>query len=85
MALSKFSTQVAEALMPILCSIEPQETPLRSPASPAVSGKNFGTINSEIPLVPAGASGNLANTRWMMLSLISCSPAEMKILLPVTA
>jgi hypothetical protein len=26
LASSKFSTQVAEALMPILCSIEPQDT-----------------------------------------------------------
>ncbi|MNT82955.1 hypothetical protein D3C72_2227590 [compost metagenome] len=63
MASSKFSTQVAEALMPILCSIEPQDTPLRSPASPVASGRNLGTMNSEMPLVPAGASGNLASTR----------------------
>ncbi|MDT4830135.1 hypothetical protein FQZ97_635850 [compost metagenome] len=85
LALSKFITQVAEALMPILCSIEPHATALRSPASPSALGRNFGTMNSEMPLVPAGASGSLASTRWTMFSLMSCSPAEMKILVPDTA
>jgi hypothetical protein len=40
-------------------------------------------MNSEIPLMPGGASGSLASTRWTMLSVRSCSPAEMKILVPV--
>jgi hypothetical protein len=30
-----------------------------------------------------GASGRRASTRWMMLPAMSCSPALMKILLPV--
>ena len=41
--------------MPILCSIEPQTTPLRSPGVPSSSARNFGTRKSEMPLVPAGA------------------------------
>jgi hypothetical protein len=36
-----------------------------------------------MPRVPAGASGNRASTRWTMFSVRSCSPAEMKILVPV--
>ncbi|MNH07701.1 hypothetical protein D3C79_670980 [compost metagenome] len=70
--------------MPILCSMEPQLTPLRSPTPPSALGRNFGTMNSEMPLVPAGASGRRARTIWTMLSAMSCSPAEMKILVPDT-
>ena len=33
----------------------------------------------------SGAPGVLASTRWMMFSARSCSPAEMKILVPVIA
>ncbi len=83
-AASKFITQVALPWMPILCSMEPQETALRSPALPSALGRNFGTMNSEMPLVPCGASGRRARTIWTMLSAMSCSPAEMKILVPVT-
>ena len=36
-----------------------------------------------MPLVPPGASGRRASTRWRMFSVRSCSPAEMKILVPV--
>ena len=43
-------TQVELPWMPILCSIEPQETPLRSPSAPSASTRNFGTTNSEMPL-----------------------------------
>ncbi len=75
-------TQVADALMPILCSIEPQATPLRGPASPSAPGRNFGTRNRLMPLMPLGASGRRASTRWTMFWLRSCSPAEMKILVP---
>jgi hypothetical protein len=46
---------------------------------------NLGTINNEIPLVPAGASGRRARTIWIMFSVKSCSPAEMKIFVPVIA
>ncbi len=38
-----------------------------------------------MPLVPAGAPSMRASTRWMMLSVRSCSPAEMKIFWPVMA
>ena len=46
--------------MPILCSIEPQRTALRSPMLPSRATLNFGVTNSEMPLAPAGASGSLA-------------------------
>lgn len=81
---SKLMTAVAEALMPILCSRALQTTWLNSPAEPSAAGKNFGMMNSEMPRVPAGASGRQANTTWTMFSAMSCSPAEMKILVPVT-
>ena len=69
--------------MPILCSIEPHITPLRAPSEPSALTMNFGTTNSEMPLMPAGAPSMRASTRWMMFSARSCSPAEMKILVPV--
>ena len=69
--LSKLSTAVAEALMPILSSIEPQVTLFASPSVPSCSAFIFGTINNEIPRVPFGASGNLASTIWIMLSVRS--------------
>ena len=40
--------------MPIFCSIEPQETALRAPSEPSALSRNFGTTNSEMPLVPVG-------------------------------
>ncbi len=70
--------------MPILCSMETQRTSLRSPGAPSSVTMNLGTMNSEMPLVPAGASGVRASTRWMMFSAMSCSPNEMKILVPET-
>ncbi|MNC33881.1 hypothetical protein D3C75_822910 [compost metagenome] len=70
--------------MPILCSIEPQLAGLRAPRLPSALTMNFGTRNSEMPFGPAGASGNLASTRWMMFSVRSCSPPVMKILVPLT-
>ncbi|MNF91076.1 hypothetical protein D3C84_736660 [compost metagenome] len=70
--------------MPILCSIEPQLTGLRAPRLPSALTMNLGTRNSEIPFAPAGASGSLASTRWMMFSVRSCSPPVMKILVPLT-
>ena len=36
-----------------------------------------------MPLVPGGADGVRASTRWMMFSDMSCSPKEMKIFVPV--
>ncbi|MNY54678.1 hypothetical protein D3C86_1905740 [compost metagenome] len=82
-ALSKFITQVADALMPILCSMEPQDSALRSPSEPSALTITLGTRNSEMPFAPSGAPGSLASTRWMMFSLRSCSPPLMKILLPL--
>jgi hypothetical protein len=43
----------------------------------------LGVTNSEMPLAPGGASGSLASTRCTMLPVRSCSPAVMKILVPV--
>lgn len=80
---SRFITHVELPWMPILCSIEPHLIPLRSPGSPDASGMNFGTMNSEIPFVPCGASGRRASTRWMMFFDMSCSPLEMKIFVPL--
>ena len=63
--------------------IEPQETPLRGPGRPSSPGMNLGTRNNDIPRVPGGASGSFASTRCSMFSPRSCSPAEMKIFVPV--
>ncbi len=81
----KCITHVGDAWIPILCSIEPHTTPLRSPASPFASGLNFGTTKRLMPRVPAGASGSRASTRCTMFCVRSCSPALMKILVPVIA
>ncbi|MNG36399.1 hypothetical protein D3C84_1234140 [compost metagenome] len=69
--------------MPILCSMEPQDTAFGSPREPSALTSTLGTRNSEMPFGPAGASGSLASTRWMMFSVRSCSPAVMKILVPL--
>jgi hypothetical protein len=79
---SKLSWQVAEALRPILCSIAATETPLDGPGVPSSLGRYFGTRNRLMPFTPSGASGSRARTRWMMFSVRSCSPAEMKIFAP---
>ena len=50
---------------------------------PSSFGRYLGTTNRLIPFTPLGASGSRARTRWMMFSVRSWSPAEMKILLPV--
>ena len=82
-ASSKIIWQVALPWMPILCSKPPQWMPLRSPKLPSAFTMNLGTTNKLMPLLPAGASGKRANTKWMMFSARSCSPALMKILAPV--
>ena len=56
---------------------------LMTTTRPSLSSTNFGTMNSEMPFTPAGASGRRASTRWMMLSVKSCSPPVMKILVPL--
>ena len=55
----------------------------RSPSEPFGPASNFGTMNSERPLTPAGAPSMRASTRWTMFSARSCSPAVMKIFWPV--
>ncbi|MNH32855.1 hypothetical protein D3C79_933270 [compost metagenome] len=70
--------------MPILCSSAPQLTALRSPSEPSALTSRLGTRNRLIPLTPGGASGKRASTKWMMLSVKSCSPPLMKILLPLS-
>ena len=47
------------------------------------TGEWTGTMKSEMPFTPSGAPSMRAITRWMMFSDMSCSPAEMKILVPV--
>ena len=71
--------------MPILCSSRAQLMPLRAPTVPSALGMNLGTMKSEMPLVPAGASGRRASTKCTMFEDRSCSPEEMKILVPLMA
>ncbi|MNR19791.1 hypothetical protein D3C85_1366030 [compost metagenome] len=66
-----------------MCSIEPQVTAFRGPTAPFASGTNLGTMNREMPFTPNGESGIRASTRCTMFSVKSCSPPEMKILVPV--
>jgi hypothetical protein len=80
---SRLIWQVALPWMPILCSSAPQKIGLRSPSEPSALTRNLDTTNSEMPLLPAGASGSRASTRCTMLSDRSCSPALMKIFCPV--
>ena len=68
-----------------MCSSDTTRTALATPARPSASGTRFGTSKSEMPLVPAGASGSRASTRWQTFSAMSWSPQEMKIFCPVTA
>ncbi|MNC93369.1 hypothetical protein D3C83_99810 [compost metagenome] len=68
--------------MPILCSIETQRMSFFSPGVPSAFGRNLGTMKSEMPFTPSGASGVRASTRCTMFSAMSCSPQVMKILVP---
>ena len=43
-----------------------------------IIGINFGTIK-ERPFTPFGPPGIFAKTKWIMFSVRSCSPAEIKI------
>ena len=76
-------TQVELPWMPIFSSILPTETSLRSPRLPSSFTRNFGTMNSDTPLMPSGPPGIFASTRCTTLSDMSWSPAEMKIFCPV--
>ena len=86
MASSKFSTQVAWPLIPILCSMPPVLTPLRVPIVPSSLTRNLGTMKKltveRSSWIWPFSSGILAITIWMMLSVRSWSPPEMKILVP---
>src|ERR1700759_2877878 len=87
-ASSKLSTQVACALMPIFFSMPPVLTPLRAPTVPSSLTSNLGTMKKftveRSSWIWPFSSGILAITMWMMLSVRSWSPPEMKILVPVS-
>jgi hypothetical protein len=70
----KIIVQVGEPWIPSLCSTECALASFRAPSDPSALSRNFGTRNNEMPRVPGGASGNRASTKWMMLSVKSCSP-----------
>ncbi len=76
-ASSKRITQVGLPCRPIFSSMRSQCTALRLPSS-----STLGTSASDRPLGPGGPSGRRHSTRWTMLSVRSCSPPEMKILVP---
>ena len=78
------TVQVAEPLMPILCSMPSTLAPFRAPTLPSASKRNFGTMKIDRPFVPAGASGARASTRWTTFEVMSLSPPEMKIFSPVS-
>ena len=78
----KLRTHVADALIPILCSMFASVTSLVPVSLPSSSVALRGTMKSVRPLVPAGAPSTRASTRWMMFSARSWSPAEMKIFVP---
>jgi hypothetical protein len=82
MSSPKDRAQVGEPWKPILFSTPRQNTPFLSAGEPSGPGRNLGTMNRERPFVPAGAPSTLASTMWMMFSVRSCSPAEMKIFCP---
>ena len=58
------------------------ELAMRMLGRPSPFNRSFGTTKSEIPLVPGGAPGSRASTRWMMFSARSCSPKVMKVFWP---
>ena len=63
---------------------EPPDPPFTSRASEPSALRFFlGTTKSDTPLMPAGAPSMRASTRCTMFSVRSCSPPEMKILVPV--
>ena len=82
-AFSSTIWQVALPWMPILCSRPPQKMPLRAPREPSPLIRYLGTMKSEMPLLPTGASGRRASTRCTMLAARSFSPALMKIFSPL--
>ena len=75
-------THVGLPWMPSFSSIPMQCTAFGRPSAPSAPTVNLGTMKSERPFVPPGASGVRARTRWTMLSARSCSPQVMKIFVP---
>ncbi len=80
----KFSAVEVVPRQPILWNSPASVTSLRAPRRPSASTRYLGTMNREMPFTPAGASGSLARTMCTMFSDNSWSPAEMKILLPLS-
>ena len=78
----KLMVQVGDPFRPILCSMPAQATSFPSPGSPLAPGRSFGTRKRLMPLKPFGAPGVRASTRCTWFSHMSCSPAEMKLLVP---
>src|SRR5215475_7123123 len=64
-------TQVGLAWMPSLCSSDTQRRSLRLPGLPSAPGRNLGTMNSEMPRTPGGASGVRPSTRCTMFSVVA--------------
>ena len=64
----KLSTQVAEPLMPILCSRALIDTSFDFSSVPSAFARTLGTMKSVSPLVPGGAPSTRASTRWTMSS-----------------
>ena len=62
------SSQVAEALMPILCSTLVHTMPLRAPRLPSASTQYLGTMNIDRPLVPGLPPTGRARTMWTMFA-----------------
>src|SRR6516165_6957113 len=78
----KVSSQVVEALRPILCSTLVVTTPFRSPSVPSALTRYLGTRNMDRPLVPGPWPSGRASTRWKMFSARSCSALVMNRLTP---
>ena len=64
----------AGAVDPVWALVVLDLTDLYSPVFQLSPGGPGSTMKHEMPLVPAGASGTLASTKWTMLSARSCSP-----------
>jgi len=56
-------TAVGDPLTPSFFSIERQVTSFFLPILPSSLGMNFGTMKTDIPLFPSGASGVFAKTK----------------------
>ena len=57
-------------------------TSFDSPDAPSSSMRFLGTMKRLMPLTPGGAPSIFARVGWMMLSVMSWSPEEMKRFVP---